>query len=723
MPENFFSQYDTMTAGLSATIPSAPPNAPYVDIEHSTNGLSNVASYQVKVANEAYASSRRSLVYNNLHPNVLWQYVDVGHSSVAVYEPKLFGAYAATTLPIYVAFEGTDFTSLFSLAKDLDLLLDYTGYPNVMTSYSDDLASAITALRYYLENVNTTQQIEIIGHSLGAQYAQDFYLNLRNVAPTAHQRVASINLFNPFLIHNENYTLMQQYCLADTAFLNSLHLHIVRDDFASILVRTDPVGTRHIYPNSLGPSDPGFLLAIPPLAAAYQQYSNHSLSYFGNHYSSNDLEVVTPSIDPGVSGVSGHVMMQTFNAKIMPRFGVNSPQKLKCYLDSTSTLLAVNFPTASQLQGYNFAMVRSTSELHYETYIDFNGNLRVALPLSITAGDGTVRTLWLYNFSNDPSTNEKLYMIKMESGGVARNLRIPAGSFDAMATQFPMELRDHTDFDTLVTAARTVHAAGSTTYADVFNRSLFSVNNPISGLVVSFGHDELRRSEEDALAGNVKIINGLYDYYLVGGGVSTIRVVGDGGTGSPPFLDGVYSTDTHPSEAVWALAHISGTDYYEATNTSTNVKLGDGNNFEDVRYWNSTVPDANSKYSLQSNYDGGNYNDTPIPTNTSIHFEHVTRDYHSVGNYTDYYLMYVIEPTTNKRQYFMVQNDYPITDRGGNMQYINLVSEDYFNALSFTDASLASSVTDYTFENTLTTQQKLLQFCWRVELEAEVATS
>lgn len=137
-------------------------------------------------------------------------------------------------LPMYVSIRGTD--DIWDIFKDVNFLMNYgtnsslniTGYNSKLTTLYNDI---IEAMNVY------AGPLVLISHSLGSMYAMDLWRLLFN-NPIHSTRLHKNVMFNPFLIINDNYSLLATY---PPLFKNTIEAHIIDGDMASVVYKNHPI--------------------------------------------------------------------------------------------------------------------------------------------------------------------------------------------------------------------------------------------------------------------------------------------------------------------------------------------------------------------------------------------------------------------------------------------------------------------------------------------------
>ena len=505
-------------------------------------------------------------------------------------------------------------------------------------------------------------------------------------------------------------------------------------DFDSVLVSSAlAYGKVHRYPAHIGVSSTELLLGLQSVAqSVYQQYTNHSLSFWTGTAA---VQPITRSLK--AQDLTNNIgKMATVLAQNMPRhYSGQGPIRLLVKNNGSSTDAAtfnhvqVGFPdTATSGSDFNWQFTASTdASKRYFLYTDFAGNRRVSEPLVMTGGNDT-KLVWLMNLSVNPYvTTENMYMLLTPTNSAqhspAFNMRMPRDAYDTLSLPYATAAKVDqltviqevttamTNSDNaLITAAQAAGNAAPTAMElaagrmtailahDQFMRSNYVLKGP---LVAQLAHDETRRTEPDAMDGNVQLINKRSGAYLVMSDSSRPYAHFAIVDGTPVALnetgtDASNSGAVAPDNSVWTMTHQTGTSYYEFMNTQWAKALGW--RWTHANYWKdkSGTFGSTSDYGLSTDI-----------INANIHIE-TCRQYDKSAGVYDYFL-YVIEPSTQKRQYIVPYHDVNIS---GTWSYIFLVSEDSFDPAVDLTTSQPPSFQPPSI--TLTAEQRYQQFMWTI---------
>lgn len=699
-----------MAALLAAPRPSSPANAGYVVTRHLDHTLPNIqATMHRRVADATY-SPRPELIADDINTNILLENVVTGIPNLTIIQPVIPSGFN-TSIPVYIGLMGTDLFDLYSVLKDVDLLLDHRGRAtNWMTAFSDDAALVIARIRQYVFQ-NPSQIIEICSHSLGCQYAQAIYLDSFK-APSWNHRITSISMFNPYMVYTTGYEEMRELCINSSTIRDLINVHVVENDFASALMIDEKAyGNVNVYPEAIDEDSTRYMLGLESTSQeAYRRFDNHSLEIWGT----TDLKLrpITRSFDD-LQLTQGRAQVHTLLAKAMPRhFGGSSLISLrlegKSIREFDDTSLQVNYPSTSSdsPDAYNFSFTPISlgdGQAEYFIYDDLFGSRRVAQPVTMSTTTDSV-VVWLYNFGRNPLSSGQSYMImtRNEAGNYV-HLRMPPGSYDALS--FPFTVPFRADIDAVINEVKDalsqiVPAPGlddddiiQGKLAEISKQRLYmaaqwTLQPPVLDATM---HTELRRDEASAMAERQwKIQSQRSLQYLVMGEAvwNQTNIAGTVRDGREiTYLSGV-DTQSHsltfgpdPDECIWTLLHTSGDLHYTLQNTKALSLLG------------SWIPLYTDQRDLSTQSD---YGMTDV-VNTSIFMQHVSDD--ATGSLFHLYVMY-----NGKRQYLVPM----AANFGADDGPISLVSEDYFDPTG-TNASL----TDYSYNGGLTEAELFSQFVWK----------
>lgn len=180
-------------------------------------------------------------------------------------------------LPIYLTIRGT--TDIWDVFKDVNFLLNYgTGSTLNLTNYTArlnqlylDVVDAMTAV--------PNHPLVITSHSLGCKYALDIWKFLFN-DPTYANRLHKNVMFNPFLIIDDDFSLLSTY---PPLFKNTIETHIIDGDIASVVYKNHPINPTGmtIYANIVDRDEDGWINTLyDSTYAASLDVRNHQLSAF-----------------------------------------------------------------------------------------------------------------------------------------------------------------------------------------------------------------------------------------------------------------------------------------------------------------------------------------------------------------------------------------------------------------------------------------------------------
>lgn len=586
---------------------------------------------------------------------------------------------------------GTD--NVFDMFKNLDILSDYVGYENLLTTYSSDLETVTNQVRTYIDS--TVNNVVFIGHSLGAAYAQDIVHHLLSSTGNYVPRLQKIVYFNPYILVTQSYKEMKQACLNNHTLRDLIEVNIVNQDYASLLFRSDPYGQVYVIPNLIEPTGVGFIDDSNIgtfLRNSFINYTNHYMDNWSNQYPSGVTEV-SPMIHTGATSI------RTAISQDFSRW--RSATNTNLYIQKQSIVnenLFVGHPRVTDAAtndtntgDFNFMLTRNTNDEDYILYQDDDENNLLALLYNVTNGSFEMPIFFLRTYYDDTQNINFWGLVTKDVNNNHIYHRLNTANWDTLfATNDSIAISGYQ----LMNITRTQFES-STNSGNVVNRQRFLLVGGLDPTVY-----QPRRSLPEALDGNVQLINKRKGGYLLmnANNPPSHYSVQEGNTADN--LDGNNANATSPDNSIWTINHVSGTSYYMFTNTVTGVggfahNLGD--QWFHTQYWRTN---ANSIWGSQSDYKDALTGDI---INNQIYFEHVSH-YNSSYNTLDFFL-YVMY--NNKRQYIV-----PYQDHAGapnhTWAYIFLVSEDHFNP----DPSSTITIKDYVLNGNGTFTERYNQFVW-----------
>jgi len=625
--------------------------------------------------------------------------------NVTVYEPVLRATETDVNVPYYIVFTGT--ATAYDIYKDLDIMSDYMGYEDKFTAFSLDVSTIIGQIRTAVESNN--QKIVLIGHSLGASYCQSVVYNFCTEAPDLKERIQKVYYFNPYVLVTKEFKYMEQECLNNLGFRNKFIINIVKNDYASLIFRTRPYGQVYVYPNNIPLTGNGF---IDKLAEEYAGTTIYILRdtflNYTNHYIKNWTELYPDERQATTFDVpilNNRISIHSLKTGTIPKHKEgNVPLYIKGYTPRVEGILKSDWPDLDDdnelvdsevvLRDYQFAVARPAGYLQSYFYYEFNGVKKVSFPYILSTSTGYAEQVWFINSDNVVDTTDP-------NNPVITQYQYGLGTIDQSGSLKFNLLNNNSVFSSLLGEDLLINTQAyyfdSTRDADLYvPRTKFIIRGPLedAGLV--------RRTIEPNYMETGKywrIKNLAFDKWLVmatGWGSHIPFAVGDNSTALTS--NGLTSEDhstkyynvTGDDEAIWIITHNDGDAFYTIKNTRYNKNM-----LERVLQ-GSTTPNDLSDYLANASPDHW--------TNSTIYMTHISK----WDNFD--FLLYVIEPTSNKKQYLTVRNAGAVNTEG------TLIgcSEDNFDPNSiYTDSNYPGVISnnDVNIINSNTKQYE--QFVWR----------
>jgi len=610
--------------------------------------------------------------------------------NVTVYEPILRTTETDVNVPYYIVFTGTN--SLYDIVKDLDIMLDYTGHENLLTTFSNDVSTIIGFLRTVLELNN--QKIVLIGHSLGCSYVQSVLYNFCSQSPSLKDRIQKVYYFNPYILVTTEFKYIEQECLNNLGFRNKFVINIIENDYASVIFRTKPYGQVYVYPNNVEVSDNGFInqlvedlagSVISITRSTYLDYTNHYISNWTNEYPDERSVTALPYDITGQS-IAIRTLQQGSNIK----WGtITKPLNIKGYTPRVDGQLKSDVPdTDDALDDYNFLVSVPTDAIKEYFYYDFGVVKKVAFPYLIST----------------PTYAEKVWFLNLEDimtalGSITHYYGLM--TIDQYATEHFNVITNkiNTDFPSMF--SETLIQSTEAYYFDSARQPAYKVRTKFLIEAPLTDAGTVRRTIEPNYMETGKywrIKNRAFNKWLVmatGWGSYIPFAVADNSTALTS--NGLTSEDhsakyynvTGDDEAIWNITHNDGDAFYTIKNTRYNKDM-----LERVLQ-GSTTPNNLSDYLANASPDHW--------TNSTIYMTHIT-------NWDDFdFLLYVIHPTTNKKQYLTVRNAGGVNNEGT----LIACSEDNFDPNSInTDSNYPAVISNNDTSIIDSNAKKYEQFVW-----------
>jgi hypothetical protein len=590
-----------------------------------------------------------------------------------IYKPVIQANENNINIPYYVSITGTD--SVYDAIKDLDIMLDYAGYENLLTTYSSDFNTVMTALRTIMDLDN--QSYIFTAHSLGCMYLNDIIYDLHTNAPNYSARIQAVYMFNPYVLATTKFHAVKTLCSNSNAIRDIIEVNIVDHDYASVLMRSSGYGNLNVYPNNIETDGNGFIDLLTSVVGGviteisrqqYLNYTNHYLENWGTDrpyeriHIMEDLQFITiRSLRTGTDAREGYT---------------NSPLFIKEKSVVNSKLLGAIPLVSGNIDLYNFNIALGDIRDYYY-YDDYHGVQKMAFPYTITS-NSYVDTIWFLHLTATPSNMYGL-MTKDVNNVKQFNLVSNNLSFTSLLNVELNQL-DETAYFALTQPSSVL-------------RTKFQISGP---LVSGEGHR--RADEPNALDGNWKIINKRTSGYLLY--TSQQYTIQEGHINTTHNLVGSNSNASSPDDSVWSISHNSGTTYYTFTNTQTTtgtaILLGD--RWGASEYWRTST---NSIYGSQSDYKDEASNTI---SNNQIYIDLVNNYNGNPATTYGIYDVFLYVLLNGKRQYIVNYNDHSNDHIG--WSYLFLVSEDHFNPAN------TNNIKDYRAPQDATASEKYNQFVW-----------
>lgn len=631
--------------------------------------------------------------------------------NVTVYEPVLRSTETDVNVPYYIVFTGT--ATAYDIYKDLDIMSDYVGFEDTFTAFSLDVSAIIGQIRSAVESNN--QKIVLIGHSLGASYCQSVVYNFCTEAPELKDRIQKVYYFNPFVVITKEYKYIEEECLNNLGFRNKFIINIVNHDYASLIFRTRGYGQIFVYPNTIPLTGNGFIdqladeymgTTIYILRDTFLNYTNHNMENWTTEYP-DEREPTT--FDVAILGRS--ISIHSLKIGTIPKHKEGDvPLYIKGYTPRVEGILKSDFPDENDdtelvdsellVRDYKFSVTRPSGFLQSYFYYEFNGVKKVSFPYILATSQGYAEQVWFINSDN-----------VVDGNGVITQYQYGLGTIDQSGSLKFNLLNNNEVFSSLLGENLLIHTQAyyfdSTRDVEKYvPRTKFIIQGPLedAGLV--------RRTIEPNYMETGKywrIKNLAFDKWLVmadGWGSHIPFAVADNsnaltsnGLTSEDHSNKYYNV-TGDDEAIWNILHNDGDTFYTIKNTRYNKDM-----LERVLQ-GSTTPNDLSQYLANASPDHWQ--------NYQIYMTHISK----WNNYD--FLLYVIEPNSNKKQYLTIRNAGTVNNQG------TLIgcSEDNFDPNSiYTDSNYPTVISNNDTNIINSNTKKYEQFVWRFyNATANIAT-